>query len=397
MIPEDVLERGLAAAAESFDVPPGAVDRLREQIAPMQKERHRITLHGHGRGAGLLMAAAVIVLLVVLPFALGGGGGSESAITAPAASTVPTTVGGSAGGSSGSGFDSVHTTSGSKAARGPVAGPVPPNAGVPGSSGTTTGGGATTTVGGSGSVAAVPPGTTDTVTPPLPIVQSRVIKTGEMDLQVPKGNVGPTLDRLTGIATLERGYISNSRTTEGGEAPSGEVTIRVPVERFEDAISRARHIPDVKVLALDTSGQDVTSKFVDTQARIKALQATRATFLTLLGKATTIGETLVVQQHVNDVQTQIEQLQGQLKVLADRSSFSTLTVTVDQKIQEAVAKKPHEKSGLHKAFDRSVSRFARGFDAIVAAIGPLLLALLIAATFVLVGVFGYRLLRRRLV
>ena len=140
----------------------------------------------------------------------------------------------------------------------------------------------------------------------------------------------------------------------------------------------------------------MTSKFVDLKARISALEKTRETFLTLLAKATTIGETLAVQQHVTDVQTQIEQLQGQKKVLVNRAALSTLTVTVDQKV--AVQTTPsHEKSGLHKAFDRSVSRFVHGIEAIISIIGPLLLVALIVGLGWLAARFGYRRLRRRMV
>jgi hypothetical protein len=231
---------------------------------------------------------------------------------------------------------------------------------------------------------------------PVPSAPDRVVKTGELDLRVPKGAVGSTLDRLTGIATLLHGYVADSRTSEGGGAPSGQVTLRVPVAAFENAISRARQITGVKVLALETSGQDVTAKYVDLKARIHALQSTRATFLTLLSKATTIGETLAVQQHVTDVQTEIERLQGQLRVLGSQSSMSTLTVTVDQKIIETVVS-THHKSGIHKAFDRSVDRFVNGIEAIIAGIGPVLLALLIIGFAWLVARVGYRVLRRRLV
>ena len=232
---------------------------------------------------------------------------------------------------------------------------------------------------------------------PVPLTPDRIVKTGELDLQVPKGEVSSTLDRLTALATLVRGYVADSRTSEGGIAPSGEITLRVPVDRFDDAISRARAITGVKVLALETSASDVTSKYVDLQARLRALQDTRNTFLTLLSKATTIGETLAVQQHVTDVQTQIEQLQGQIKVLADQSALSTLTVTVDQKVTPVAAKVHHGKSGLRKAIDRSVSRFVHGIEAIIGIIGPLLLAALLIALFWFVGKFGYRVLRRRMV
>lgn len=231
----------------------------------------------------------------------------------------------------------------------------------------------------------------------MPSVPDKIVKTGELDLQVSKGQVGHTLDQLTGLATLERGYIADSRTSEGGLAPSGEVTLRIPVAAFDDTVKRARTIQGVKVLGLQTSAKDVTSKYVDLKARINALQKTRSTYLTILAKATTIGETLAVQQHITDVQSQIEQLQGQKKLLASQAALSTLTITVDQKIVTPQAKPVHHKSGLHRAFDRSVSRFVRGIEAIIGIIGPLLLVALIVGLGWIAARFGYRRLRRRMV
>jgi len=397
MIAEDLLERGLNTAAESYAVPEGAVDRLREQLAPAvaddEKPAWRTTpMRWRPSGRGwLAISAAAVVVLIVASFIVGGTNNpstrSNIETAAPNSAGRTALSGANTGGPSGS----VQHGPASSRLRSAQTLPAPAVAG----SGTA----------GAPAGAATSSGTTDALTQtygsaknlaPVPGAPTRVVKTGELDLQVAKGRVSPTLDRVAAIATLERGYVSDSRTAEGGFDPSGEVTLRIPVQNFEDAIARARHITGAKVLALQTTGQDVTSRYVDLQARIKALKQTRATFLQLLSRATTIGETLAVQQQVTDVQTQIEQLQGQLSVLANRSALSTLTVTVDQKVLP-LSGKQHHKSGLTKAIDKSVSRFVRGVEAIISIIGPVLLVLLVIAIGWLASTFGYRALRRRMV
>src|SRR5207245_421590 len=104
---------------------------------------------------------------------------------------------------------------------------------------------------------------------PVPVTAARVEKTGELDLQVGKNQVTPTLSRLSDIASTVHGYVSGSSTQEAGSAPSGEVTLRVPVDRFGQAVHDARTIAGTKVLSLQTSGVDVTGRYVDLQARIK--------------------------------------------------------------------------------------------------------------------------------
>jgi hypothetical protein len=389
MIAEDLLERGLAEAANEYDVPAGAVDRIRDELAPnVEAEdsfwRWSRPSHVSSR-SWLILSAACLVVIIVVAFAIGGAAHQPNVIKESASG------GGAATGSRDS-LSSQHAD----AARLPVSAQVPAPEFAPGS-GTSSGSGSAGVATSSGPTVASGGGAVSGPVEPVPTVPDRIVKTGELDLQVPKGQVTATLDKLTALATLVSGYVADSSTSEGGIAPSGQVTLRVPVSRFDDTITRARGITGVKVLSLETSAKDVTSKYVDLQARLKALQDTRNVFLTLLSKARTIGETLAVQQHVTDVQSQIEQLQGQIKVLASQSALSTLTVTVDQKVTPVAAPKHHEKSGLHKAIDRSVSRFVRGVEAIIGVIGPLLLAALLIALFWIVGKFGYRVLRRRMV
>jgi hypothetical protein len=384
---DEVLQRGLTAAAEDYDVPAGAVDRVREQLAPMEMEKQTgrpsgptWRLSGH-KWMGI--AAAVVMVLIAVPIAIGGNGGSEGGSgggeTAASSGVVPPASKSAVGGST------AVTDQQRRLAHGPVGAPLASPA-----PGAVTGG--STTAGGGGTAFDA-----NVVAPPVPTAPNRVVKTGELDLQVGKGQVGATLNRLTALAAAEHGYIADSHTAEAGPAPSGQVTMRVPVQRFEDAVQQARTIAGTKVLGLQTSGEDVTSKYVDLQARIRALQATRSTYLTILSKATTIGETLSVQQRITDVQTQIEQLQGQLRVLGNASALSTLTVTVDQKQVAVATERPHEDNGFVKAVKLSVSRFVHGIEAIVGIIGPVFLVLLVVVLGWLAARFGYRASRRHLV
>ena len=387
MITEDVLERGLAAAGEEYDVPEGGLDRVRGLLAPSvaeedAEEPRRIGLHRPGRRGWIAIAAAGVALLIAIPLA--GGGGIDTPRQQQRSPIAGAIQDRSSSEDSGGAYEKLAPNNGAPAWTGRE---------WTSADGVGTGGNLD-----NGAYAPTLPDTPSGPRNPLPTSPDRVVKTGVLDLQAPKGKVGSMLDQIAAIATIERGYIESSRTSEGGGAPSGRVTMRVPVASFDDAVKRARALgtaPGAKVLGLETSGEDVTGRYVDLKARISALQKTRETFLTLLNKATTIGETLSVQQRVTDVQTEIERLQGQLKVLANRSAMSTLTVTVDQKL--IIESTPGEKSGIHQAFDRSVDRFVNGVEAIVAGTGPVLLAIIVIAALWFGGRFGYRVLRRNMV
>ena len=107
------------------------------------------------------------------------------------------------------------------------------------------------------------------------------------------------------------------------------MTLQVPVDSFADgAASRPRR--SARPSDLTTKATDVTGQYVDLQSRITALQASRQQYLTILAKATTVGDVLAVQEQLDTIQSQIEQLQGQLQLLTSQTSYSTLTVTVSE-------------------------------------------------------------------
>jgi hypothetical protein len=233
--------------------------------------------------------------------------------------------------------------------------------------------------------------TTTTVAAGTGVTATRVVKTGNLALTVPRGQVPPTITKLVTLTTQLGGYISQSRTDNVAGSPTGELTMRIPVAKFELAVSDAEKLGHET--ALSTDAHDVTGKYVDLTARAAALRRTRQTYLTILSKATTIGQTLSVQQRVEDVQQQIEQLQGQLKVLRNQSSDGTLTVDVTQ-AGAPVTPSHHHRGGIGGAWHTSVSRFTRGVDVIVSILGPLLLALILLGLAALVVRLGLRRTRR---
>jgi hypothetical protein len=331
-------------------------------------------------------AALAVVAVVITAFALGGssshlsnttasGGAASIVDTAPVParqSTATASHGGLASSAGGSGGTSAGAA-GSAGAAHPRPEPSPPvTQNAPSGTSGTSGGQedfsahpASPTVGDSG------------------VAATRVVKTGSLALTVKKGQVGPAITALTAKTTELGGYVSQSRTEDVGGAPTGSLTLRIPVTRFEDAVTAASTLGHET--SLSTDAHDVTGKFVDLSARLSALKHTRATYLTILSRARTIGQTLSVQQRVNSVQQQIESLQGQLKVLRNQSADGTLTVDVSEAGASPVAVVHHHRSGWSKAWHNSTGRFNRGLQAIIGGLGPLLLALILLAALYAVG------------
>ena len=228
--------------------------------------------------------------------------------------------------------------------------------------------------------------TTPTTTPPLPsgaVGQSaKIQQTGTLALAVGRGKLSATVNQLTALAGAYGGFVANSQTQTGGGA-SGSVTLQVPVQSFTTVLTRAKALG--KVSDLTTKATDVTGQYVDLQARITALQDSLQQYLTILAKATTVGDILSVQEQINGIQSQIEQLQGQLQLLTSQTTYSTLTVTVNEHTPTPPpSPRPLPESGLVRAWHASIGGFVAGVEGVIGLAGPVLFALLLLGA-VLVG------------
>lgn len=207
-----------------------------------------------------------------------------------------------------------------------------------------------------------------------PADSARVIKTGSLDLEVPAGAFNGTVDRITAKTIGLGGYVAESTTSESGDAPSGAITVRVPDESFEQLLSDLRKLGEVQ--AVSSKGTDVTAQFTDLQARLSALVATRDRLSTVLSEAVNVPDILAVQDRITQVQVEIEQIQGQQRLLEDQTSFGTLAVTLGEP-GAAVAVDATPDEGLGQAWDDARRRFGDSIEALVSWSGSAAVVLIV--------------------
>ncbi|HXN62510.1 MAG TPA: DUF4349 domain-containing protein [Acidimicrobiales bacterium] len=216
---------------------------------------------------------------------------------------------------------------------------------------------------------------------------SKIEQTGSLGLTVRKGALGRTMTRLTALAGSAGGFVASSQTQSGsgassGGAPYGSITLQVPVDTFASVLKQAQSFGTTSNLT--THATNVTGQYVNLQARISALQTSEQQYLTIMSKATTVGDVLSVQEQIDTIQSQIEQLQGQLQLLTSETSYSTLAVTLNEPTSP-VPPGPLPESGVVRAWHNSVDGFLSGVDGLIRLAGPLLFALLCLAVLVVGG------------
>jgi Domain of unknown function (DUF4349) len=157
------------------------------------------------------------------------------------------------------------------------------------------------------------------------LVGPRVIETAQLSLLARRHGFDQAFARATDVATRFGGYVESS-STEGVRSKLGHLTLRVPANEFQPALNSLRSIARVEDQSL--SGRDVTSQYVDLQARLRNWEAQEQVLLRLMSRATTIGDTLRIQNELSQVQLRVEELKGQLRVLNNQTSLATIDVSM---------------------------------------------------------------------
>lgn len=163
-----------------------------------------------------------------------------------------------------------------------------------------------------------------------------IVKNGSMQMLV--ADVETTVNQITQLTVGYDGYIVNARVWsavwEEQSYQHATLTIAVPSERFEEAMGQLRHLA-LQVLDENAGGQDVTEEYVDLESSLRNLQATRDRVLTFLEQAEDAAQALSVNRTLQDLEAEIEQTQGRMLYLQDRSAYSTITLQIDEQPRPA--------------------------------------------------------------
>lgn len=124
------------------------------------------------------------------------------------------------------------------------------------------------------------------------------------------------------------GYLES--TDYGGNASDASryayYTVRVPVEQYETFLNTAGAAGNL--LSLQENAEDITSSYIDVEARLSALEEQRDRLNALADQAETTADLLEIESQLSDVQYQIESYTRQLQSMADQVAYSTVDITL---------------------------------------------------------------------
>ena len=158
---------------------------------------------------------------------------------------------------------------------------------------------------------------------------NRIVRTANVNLEVGDGRLNTTINQATDVVRKAKGiYVGSSTTVPSGEPASGQVTFRVPVDAFESVLRELKGLGTYR--GEESSTEDVTNQYIDLNAQLAAWRAQERVYLRLLDRARSVTDVIAVQNQLQQVQSNIERLQGQVNYLEDQSSFSTIVLHVSE-------------------------------------------------------------------
>ena len=161
--------------------------------------------------------------------------------------------------------------------------------------------------------------------PGQPAPERMIVRNGRIELTVDA--VPASVEAVNAVANNVGGIVLNSEVREQDGQPFATLSLRVPSNRYDDAMRELRRLA-VKVDAETSNAQDVTEEFAYLALQVRNLEATETQYLDLLKRAQSVEDILKIQQRLGEVRTQIERLRGRMNVLQRRSDFSTIDVTL---------------------------------------------------------------------
>lgn len=201
-----------------------------------------------------------------------------------------------------------------------------------------------------------------------PIVERLVVRNGSLTVRVP--DVEKSEKEVTRYASSNGGFVSKSESSNlSSTSPTITMTVRIPVRLFDSCIETFETMGTR--LEKKTSGEDVTTKIVDYDARLKTMLAQEDSFRNMLRTSGRSTEALDLQTRLMNLRGEIESMQAQRRSLADTAALSTVELTLVGSAKPAAA--TDDQNWLTEAWNSSTSLFG----SIGRAIGSLAVFLLV--------------------
>ena len=162
---------------------------------------------------------------------------------------------------------------------------------------------------------------------PAPGAPDRAVEriTG-LTLTAPDAEVQTITNGAIAVADRVEGFVETSTVDVGEGRATADLTLRVPVDRADDALAALSRLADVRERTQQTT--DLTESLGSTQERLEDARATRDGLRNALEDADSAEEVTDLRERLEEARNQVRTLGGSLASLEERTSLATIDVEV---------------------------------------------------------------------
>ena len=144
-----------------------------------------------------------------------------------------------------------------------------------------------------------------------------------------------TGEKIRTLAEQNGGFLVSSETRGDQQATIANLSIRVPVERYEEVRAEIRKL-GIRVEAERVDAEDVTRQYTDQDANLRNLKAEEQQYLLILRQAKTVKDTLEVSEKLSDVRGQVEQQQAEFNTLSKQIETVAMNISLRTEAEACV-------------------------------------------------------------
>lgn len=188
-------------------------------------------------------------------------------------------------------------------------------------------------------------------------VARKIVFTAQVDVLVEDmAQAQQRLNELIASVQQAGGYVSHQDSSgAAGSRRHGTWTVRVPQTRFDQVMADLEQLGELQRSSRDA--QDVTEAYTDLEARLKNKQSSEQRLLSHLEKTGELKDTLEVERELSRVRGEVEQLQGQLNLLKNKTDLATIILTLQERAGFTPATTPTFSTQASRTFAESWQAF----------------------------------------
>jgi len=165
----------------------------------------------------------------------------------------------------------------------------------------------------------------------VPANEEMIIREGTVQLVADE--VEKVAGEVRNLTEQYDGYVENSTFQEGetGTFRTAQYKLRVPAESFNSLLDDISALARVEKEQIST--EDVTEEYVDLRARLEVLEAQEGRLMDMYDEAEDIEDLLAIEEELLRLRQKIESIQGRMNYLERVTTYSTLHVSIRQRME----------------------------------------------------------------